>query len=114
MQARLSKLTFVGYWRLSGKGPGDVKESFYLADPGTSQQPLPPRLDRHREQLAAFFHDCDALAKKLLKAMAIGLGVSDRPLSPPMLESLKFMTLSARCPRIICPRLTRARAAACD
>ncbi|KAF3349844.1 hypothetical protein VD0002_g6260 [Verticillium dahliae] len=66
---------------LSGKGPGDVKESFYLADPGTSQQPLPPRLDRHREQLAAFFHDCDALAKKLLKAMAIGLGVPQDYLS---------------------------------
>ncbi|EEY17194.1 2OG-Fe(II) oxygenase family protein [Verticillium alfalfae VaMs.102] len=66
---------------LSGKGPGDVKESFYLADPGTSQQPLPPRLDRHREQLAAFFHDCDALAKKLLKALAIGLGVPQDYLS---------------------------------
>ncbi|KAM0274367.1 hypothetical protein ACHAQH_007904 [Verticillium albo-atrum] len=66
---------------LSGTGPGDVKESFYLADPGTSQQPLPPRLACHREQLADFFHDCDALAKKLLKALAIGLGMAPDYLS---------------------------------
>ncbi|KAK2053876.1 2OG-Fe(II) oxygenase superfamily protein [Colletotrichum caudatum] len=60
---------------LSGAGPGDVKESFYLSDPGTASQPLPAGLERGRETLAAFFSACDGLAKTLLEGLAVGLGM---------------------------------------
>ncbi|KAK1957252.1 2OG-Fe(II) oxygenase superfamily protein [Colletotrichum sublineola] len=61
---------------LSGAGPGDIKESFYLSDPGMTAQPLPAELERGRETMAAFFSACDTLAKTLLEGFAIGLGMS--------------------------------------
>ncbi|KZL68106.1 2OG-Fe(II) oxygenase family protein [Colletotrichum tofieldiae] len=60
---------------LSGIGPGDVKESFYLSDPGRTAQPLPTELESGRERMAAFFTACDELAKTLLEGLAIGLGM---------------------------------------
>ncbi|OHF02040.1 2OG-Fe(II)oxygenase superfamily protein [Colletotrichum orchidophilum] len=61
---------------LSGAGPGDVKESFYLSDPGYTTQLLPAELESHRETMADFFASCDSLAKTLLEGLAVGLGVS--------------------------------------
>lgn len=69
-------LMFVGWRRLSGAGPGDVKESFYLSDPGKTTQLLPTELESRRETMAAFFAGCDNLAKTLLEGLAVGLGVS--------------------------------------
>ncbi|KAI8310754.1 hypothetical protein K4K61_013151 [Colletotrichum sp. SAR11_59] len=60
---------------LSGAGPGDVKESFYLSDPGRTNQVLPAPLEAKREKMAAFFAGCDELAKTLLEALAVGLGM---------------------------------------
>ncbi|KAF9871303.1 hypothetical protein CkaCkLH20_11224 [Colletotrichum karsti] len=60
---------------LSGAGPGDVKESFYLADPGKASQMLPAQLERGRQTLTTFFSGCDNLAKTLLEAIAVGLGM---------------------------------------
>jgi len=60
---------------LSGAGPGDVKESFYLSDPGRTAQPLPMGLERGRETMAAFFSGCDRLSKTLLEGLAVGLGM---------------------------------------
>ncbi|TDZ16756.1 UPF0676 protein [Colletotrichum orbiculare MAFF 240422] len=60
---------------LSGAGPGDVKESFYLSDPGKKGQILPAQLERGRKRLSDFFSGCDGLAKMLLEAIAIGLGM---------------------------------------
>ncbi|KAI8263379.1 UPF0676 protein [Colletotrichum sp. SAR11_239] len=60
---------------LSGAGPGDVKESFYLSDPGRTNQILPAPLEAKREKMAAFFAGCDDLAKTLLEALAVGLGM---------------------------------------
>ncbi|KAI8185981.1 hypothetical protein K4K51_011120 [Colletotrichum sp. SAR 10_75] len=60
---------------LSGAGPGDVKESFYLSDPGRTNQVLPAPLEVKREKMAAFFAGCDELAKTLLEALAVGLGM---------------------------------------
>ncbi|KAK1993408.1 2OG-Fe(II) oxygenase superfamily protein [Colletotrichum falcatum] len=60
---------------LSGAGPGDVKESFYLSDPGRTAQPLPAGLERGRDTMSAFFSGCDRLAKTLLEALAVGLGM---------------------------------------
>ncbi|TEA12115.1 UPF0676 protein [Colletotrichum sidae] len=50
---------------LSGAGPGDVKESFYLSDPGKKGQILPAQLERGRKCLSDFFSGCDGLAKML-------------------------------------------------
>ncbi|GJD00009.1 2OG-Fe(II) oxygenase [Colletotrichum higginsianum] len=61
--------------QLSGAGPGDVKESFYLSDPGRTTQPLPAELEAGRKGMAAFFAACDALAKTLLEGIAVGLGM---------------------------------------
>ncbi|KAJ0166509.1 UPF0676 protein [Colletotrichum tanaceti] len=60
---------------LSGAGPGDVKESFYLSDPGRTTQPLPAELEAGRKGMAAFFAGCDALATTLLEGIAVGLGM---------------------------------------
>ncbi|TIC94218.1 UPF0676 protein [Colletotrichum higginsianum] len=60
---------------LSGAGPGDVKESFYLSDPGRTTQPLPAELEAGRKGMAAFFAACDVLAKTLLEGIAVGLGM---------------------------------------
>ncbi|KAK1625249.1 2OG-Fe(II) oxygenase [Colletotrichum phormii] len=60
---------------LSGAGPGDVKESFYLSDPGKTTQLLPTELESRRETMAAFFAGCDSLAKTLLEGLAVGLGM---------------------------------------
>ncbi|KAF6824128.1 2og-fe oxygenase family protein [Colletotrichum musicola] len=60
---------------LSGAGPGDVKESFYLSDPGRTTQVLPAQLEAGRERMAAFFAGCDGLARTLLEALAVGLGM---------------------------------------
>ncbi|KAK0378201.1 2OG-Fe(II)oxygenase superfamily protein [Colletotrichum paranaense] len=68
-------LMFVGWNRLSGAGPGDVKESFYLSDPGKTTQLLPTELESRRETMAAFFAGCDNLAKTLLEGLAVGLGM---------------------------------------
>ncbi|KAK1497055.1 2OG-Fe(II)oxygenase superfamily protein [Colletotrichum tamarilloi] len=60
---------------LSGAGPGDVKESFYLSDPGKTTQLLPTELESRRETMSAFFAGCDNLAKTLLEGLAVGLGM---------------------------------------
>ncbi|KAL0936859.1 2OG-Fe(II) oxygenase family protein [Colletotrichum truncatum] len=60
---------------LSGAGLGDIKESFYLSDPGRTSQLLPAQLEAGRAKMAAFFASCDELAKVLLEALAIGLGM---------------------------------------
>ncbi|KAJ0340685.1 hypothetical protein COL154_012394 [Colletotrichum chrysophilum] len=55
-------------------GSGDL-ESFYLSDPGRTNQVLPAPLEAKREKMAAFFAGCDELAKTLLEALAVGLGM---------------------------------------
>lgn len=61
---------------MSGTGSGDIKESFYLSNPGDNRQELPTELDTHRDQLAGFYDGCSSLAKRMLEALAVGLGVS--------------------------------------
>ncbi|KAK7441091.1 2OG-Fe(II)oxygenase superfamily protein [Colletotrichum acutatum] len=106
-------LMFVGWSRLSGAGPGDVKESFYLSDPGKTTQLLPPELEPRRETMAAFFAGCDNLAKTLLEGLAVGLGMPRDFLSkahtgescrmrlinyPPVSEVSSFTTTSSSPP----------------
>lgn len=62
--------------RLAGKGRGDLKESYYIAnlDEGGSQ-PLPAILDEGKVDIAGFCGKCELLAGRLLQAFAVGLKV---------------------------------------
>lgn len=99
--------------RLSGDGPGDVKESFYLSDPGKTEQVLPSELECGRGTMAAFFAGCDDLARVLLEALAVGLGVSITSMG--MRESkVTIESLNApSCRKISSPKPTRGKVAAC-
>ncbi|KAK2734483.1 hypothetical protein FQN55_002653 [Onygenales sp. PD_40] len=60
--------------KLSGKGRGDLKESFYMANPkGSVSQSLPKILDHGKEEIAEFYGKCEAITERLLEAFAVGL-----------------------------------------
>ncbi|OJD18509.1 hypothetical protein AJ78_01498 [Emergomyces pasteurianus Ep9510] len=59
---------------LAGKGRGDLKESYYLANPdGGIIQALPAILDARKTDIAEFYGKCESLADRLLQAFAVGL-----------------------------------------
>jgi isopenicillin N synthase-like dioxygenase len=77
----ISKIPYSLFIRLSGKGRGDVKESFYLADPSSAsttmdEQKLPAILEHQRDVLSAFYQNCSSISQHLLEAFAIGMNVS--------------------------------------
>lgn len=62
-------------------GNGDLKESFYLADPSwqkaiNQEQYLPSMLDAQRDNLAEFMSACTSCSQRLLKGLACALDVS--------------------------------------
>ena len=71
----LKELTQFAF-RLSGKGRGDLKESFYLARQASApNQRLPETLERNRPLIEQLIKECEGVAQKLLEGFAIGLEV---------------------------------------
>ncbi|KLJ12086.1 hypothetical protein EMPG_12784 [Blastomyces silverae] len=59
---------------LAGKGHGDLKESYYIANPDAGLiQSLPRILNEGKTRIAQFYGKCESLTDRLLQAFALGL-----------------------------------------